>query len=159
MKNGILKAMELEYKYVCRSRSDIFPENHLKFLEITRHLYQDKIMALCGVELNCNRLLSYYLDVILCGNIENMFTYFKNPAYNRKSYFRNTEQILLENYANADIHTREDVKLYMNFCKDICISEIVEIIWYRPDDWCVYYRTIPFTKLISEYCSAHFVYN
>ena len=156
MRNGILKAIELNYKYVCRSRTDIFTENHLKFLQVTRNLYEDKIMSLCGVELN--ELTIYYLDVILVGSIARMFKYYEKDDEFSKSYFRNCEQIMIENYANKDIRSREDIKQYMNFCKNICSRENIEIIWYRPHDWVNYNRSIPYMKLIGEYCNGFFVY-
>jgi hypothetical protein len=159
MRNGILKAMELNYKYVCRSRTDIFPENHVKFLQVTRNLYQDKIMSLCGVELYMNNeLLTYYLDVILVGNIACMFKYYEKDDECSKNYFRNCEQIMIENYANKNIISKEDIKQYMNFCKEVCSKENIEIIWYKPADWADYYRSIPYMKLIREYCNAFFTY-
>jgi hypothetical protein len=158
MRNGILNAIDLNYKYVCRSRTDIFPQDHLKFLNVTRELYQDKLMTLCGLELYAEGVLTtYYLEVIICGNIENLLKYYdKNDHLPNSS--RNSEQIMIENYTNKHIHTSEDIKNYMNFCKSICIKENIEIIWYRPYDWVDYNRSIPFTKLVSEYCNAFFVY-
>jgi len=159
MRNGILKAIELNYKYVCRTRTDIFPENHLKFLQVTRNLYEYKIMSLCGVELYMNNeLLTYYLDVILVGSIARMFKYYEKDDEFGKSYFRNCEQIMIENYANKDIRSREDIKQYMNFCKNICSRENIEIIWYKPAEWVDYCRSIPYMKLIGEYCNSFFVY-
>lgn len=105
-----------------------------------------------------NQLLSYFLDVILVGNISYIFKYYEKDDEFQKTNFRNAEQIMIENYTNKDIRTKDDIKNYLNFCKSICIKENIEIIWYKPSVWVNYKRSIPYTKLISEYCNAFFSY-
>ena len=153
--NGIRAAMSLGYKYICRSRTDIFPKNHIKFLEVIRDLYMEKVTVLCGVSLfNTN----FYLDVIMCGSTEQLLVVFSRLQEPNKVY-KNPELYFLENYAKRVIETQEDVKKYLNFAKDKCIESNIEIIWYRPYDCISFPRTIPYTNLISEYCNAPFIYN
>lgn len=150
--NGILKARELGFQYVCRSRTDVFPQNHLVFLEKTRELYKENITVLCGVELFH---IHYFLDIIVCGKIENMLLFFCGVKQKGDT---NPERFWLDNYAKEPIHTKEDVKRHLNFANKICKENNIEIIWYRPYDCISFPRTIPYTKVISEYCNAYFVF-
>ena len=153
IENGIKKALELGYKYVCRSRTDVFPQSHRKFLHLTRDLYKEKLTSICGVNLDA---LNFYLDIIVCGTIENI-----SGLFNKKrplSYNKNTELWFLENYCNHPIDSADDVKKYINFVANICRDNDIEIIWYRPND--NYFCTIsaPFVKLINNYSIEKFAY-
>jgi len=155
LQNGIKMAIELGYKYVCRSRTDIFPVNHIKFLEVTRDLYMEKLTALCGVSLPSK---DFFLDIIMCGSCEQisaLWSKLEEPT----THYKNAELFLLENYAKCNIETQEDVKKYISFSKNRCIESNIEIIWYRPDGIHFFPTTSPYVKLISEYCNAPFVYD
>ena len=150
---AVLKAQELGFKYICRSRTDIFPENHLKFLDVTRDLYKEKITVLSGVNL-CDHI--YYFDHIVCGSVENMLLFYTLKG--TVPLLPTPEISLLQNYAGEKIVSKEEVKKHLNISKAICLKEGIEIIWYRPKDY-PFPRTIPFSKLISEYCVAFFSFD
>jgi len=153
IQNGIKKALELGYKYVCRSRTDIFPQSHRKFLYLTRDLYKEKITSLCGIYLEN---FAYYLDIIVCGTIENI-----SHLFNKKqslSYNKNSELWFLENYCNHPIDSEDDVKKYINFVADISRDNDIEIIWYKPNTKYFYSTSAPFVKLIKDYSIDIFAY-
>lgn len=155
VKNGIKMAMELGYKYICRSRTDIFPLNHIKFLEVTRDLYIEKLTVLSGISLP-NKI--FFVDLIMCGSCEQisaMWSKLEGPEI----LYKNVELHILENYAKCEINTQEDVKKYLSFSKDRCIESNIEFIWYRPNGINFFPTTSHYVKLISEYCNAPFAYD
>ena len=149
IKNGIIEAIKLGFKYVCKSRTDIFPINHLKFLHLTRDLYKEKITVLHGIKYD----IIYYLDVIMCGNINNILLCFNE----QKKSDDNTipELFFIKNYCKEYIKTKKDIKKYINFAYKICIDNDIEIIWYKQFLYNNKYQS--YIKLISEYSNLpHF---
>jgi hypothetical protein len=129
----------------------VFPRNHLKFLDVTRKLYVEKLTVLCGVAIND---YNYYLDIVVCGKLEDMLLFFN--GYKEPDDYR-VEMFWLDQYANKRLTTKEEIKEWLTFAKQTCIEHDIEIIWYRPSD-IPFPRTIPYTKVLAEYCNAFFVY-
>jgi len=144
IKHGILEAIKLGFKYVCRSRTDIFPTNHLKFLHLTRDLYKEKITVLHGIKYDN---IIYYLDVIMCGTINDMLMCFNEQKESNDNAI--TELFFLRNYCKEYIKTKKDIKKYINFAYKICIDNDIEIIWYKQFLYNNKYQS--YIKLISEY--------
>ena len=155
LQNGIHKATQLGFTYVCRSRTDVFPKNHLQFLKVIRDLYIEKVTVLCGVSLfNMN----YYLDIVICGTCEQLLAMFSKLQQPTKHY-KNPELYFLQNYTECEIQSQADIKQYLHFAKKKCIEANIEIMWYRPYDCVPFPRSIPYTKVLAEYCNAFFIYD
>lgn len=156
--NGIIEAIKLGFKYVCRSRTDIFLTNHLKFLHLTRELYKEKITVLYGIEQGIEHGvkpdLIYYSDLIMCGTIHDMLI-----SFNKQKEFNDNaipEIFFLKNYSKSSInkneYTKEEIKKYFNFVHTICIDNNIEILWYKT---IFINKRQPYRKLVSEYYFAN----
>lgn len=158
IKHGILEAIKLGFKYVCRSRTDIFPTNHLKFLHLTRELYKEKITVLYGVEQGIEHGIEpsiiYYLDLIMCGTINDMLMCFNEQKESNDNAI--PELFFLRNYCknsiNKNEYTKEEIKKYFNFAHTICIDNNIEILWYK---MIFINKRQPYRKLVSEYYFAN----
>ena len=62
IRNGILEAEKLGFKYVMRSRADVFSNDFDKYLMKTRSMYQNKLTAIAGI--NNVKAGVYFLDII-----------------------------------------------------------------------------------------------
>jgi hypothetical protein len=156
VKYAIEYAIKLGYKYICRTRTDVYTSNHNDFLTCTRHLYQDKVTVICGVNTQ-NKI--YFLDVIIVGksnelgalfNVTSTYTS-KLIVYNDKIFVEtdeiNPEVFIFRNYTNIIPKTKDDIKKYMHFCKDICIANNITIFWISKN-----------MQLITDYCNNSFVF-
>lgn len=139
--NGLkyIKEKHVEYKYVIRSRTDIFSENIESFISVTKHLYSNKLTVICGI----HTTIIYFLDIIVAGTIDEMISFYKLMDPNDT---RCQEIFLIEEYTQKKNLTREDIKSYFNFCLDECVKYNLEFIWFREA------RYPPTMKLISDYC-------
>ena len=88
----------------------------------------------------------FYLDVIVCGSIQNILLFFN---IKEDVHYINGELTFLYNYTNLRIRSYDHMKVYLNFAKSICIKEDIEILWYRDS----------FVKLISDYSKRDYVYD
>ena len=93
IRNGILEAEKLGFKYVMRTRTDIFSNDFDKYLMKTRSMYKDKLTFIAGIK-NVKWGI-YFLDIIVSGEISKMLSMFviKEPK-NKKAY----ELYLIEMY-------------------------------------------------------------
>lgn len=140
---GISRAAELGFTHVCRTRTDVFPTNHEYFLHCTRDLYISKVMAICGVR-------DWFLDIIMMGPTSEMLKAFSGlemPGDNRSP-----EQIILENLYAGTFSGKDKIQSILNFCLPICKEKGIEVIWYRPPIWKNPIRSIPYMKIVNEYC-------
>jgi len=139
---GIMKAAELGFSHVCRSRTDVFPTNHEYFLQCTDNLYNSKVMAICGVR-------DWFLDIIMVGPTSQIikgFNYIQVPEDKRFP-----EQIILQNLYGGKFNEKDKIRSILNFCLPICKEKGIEIIWYRPPEWKNSIRSIPYMKIVNEY--------
>ena len=72
------------------------------------------------------------------------------------------EHILIDNYCQKPIRTKDDIKAHINFAKQNCIDNNIEILWYRPNE-CnnIIFpspSSNPFKRLIAEYCNSYLIY-
>ena len=149
IRNGILEAKKLGYHYILKSRTDIFSKDFTKLLDTTRTLYQDKLMAITGIYTHtCG---AYFLDILVCGSIDNMLKMFVIKQPNNKRAF---ELYLLESYIGKTFSKlkKDEIKQYMTFCLEECKQNNIEFIWHRDKKWKTPKRTIPDMKVIQEYC-------
>lgn len=155
IRNGILQAKKLGYKYVLKSRTDIFSKDFGNLIDTTRDLYADRLMAITGIY--TNTVGGYFLDVLVCGTIENMLKMFVVKEPNNKRAF---ELYLLECYIGKKFSKlkKEEVKHHMAFCLEECKKNDFEFIWYRDRKWKTPKRTIPDMKIIKEYCDDNIMY-
>jgi len=150
--NGIKYAKELGYKYVLRSRTDISSSDFLIYLNKIEHLYKEKITVICGI----NYYSIYILDIIVCGNINELSLFYKlQTDLNDKRYIEN---FLLETYYDKSGITKEDIKSKINFSLDICKANNIEFYWYRNNNWKNSRVSIPYMKVINEYCNESFIW-
>lgn len=156
IRNGLIEAEKRGYKYVLKSRTDIFSKDFKKLLDTTRDLYAEKLMAINGIYTNtCG---AYFLDVLVCGTIENMLKMFiiKEP-HNKRAY----ELYLLECYLQRKFSKlkKDEVKEHMTFCLEVCKQNDIEFVWYRDKKWKTPKRTIPDMKIIKEYCDDDIMFS
>jgi len=154
---GCNLAAELGFKYVCRMRTDVFPNNHKLFLHSIRKLYTDKMTVICGYDLKCFGT-PFYLDIMVCGSVNSMEKFYNSAQLKTDS--RITEKFWLESYAKNTDLSKDKIKEIFHFCIDICVENGIEFIWYRPTEKVAfqYPRSIPYTKVIAELGKAYFVY-
>lgn len=148
-----LKFIKDNYKhieYVLKTRFDIITSDYNTYLEKTRHLY-NKLTVISGIETD----ITYFLDIIVSGNIDVMTNFFRNhPIHDKRAY----EQFLLENYLNTT-PTKSDITSIMNFTLDICIKNNIEFLWIRGEGWKYAMTTFPYMEVISKYCKNTFIFN
>ena len=140
---GIIKAEQLGFTHVCRTRTDVFPSNHEYFLHCTYNLYSSKVMAICGI-------FDWFLDIIMVGPINKMikaFSHLQVPGDDSCP-----EQIIIDNLYDGTCNEKGDKRSILNFCLPICKEKGLEIIWYRPPKWKNRIRSIPYMKVVNEYC-------
>ena len=147
---GIKKAVELGFTHVCRSRTDIFPLNHEYFLKCTEDLYQEKILAISGVN-------TYIMDVFLVGPIEQILKAYSSPLQ-APGDLRCPEGIILESIFGKPNQSKEEIKEKVNFALTRCQENGLEIVWHRPPRWKNAIRSIPFMKIVNEYCKDDFIW-
>ena len=154
----LLKARELGFKYAVRSRFDIFPNNQLKFINITRYLYIEKITVLGGI-IGLPPNDDCILDLIVIGPMNDMLVFY--AKLQEPSDPRSIEQFLLESYFNKPNIKIEILNTKLNSCLKICQENKIEFIWYRVLRYNRLYNTtglsFPFMKLIGEYCKGPFI--
>lgn len=153
IRNGILEAKRLGYKYVLKSRNDVFSNDFERFLTVTQHLYKEKIMAISGIF--TKPAGAYFLDILVCGSVDNMLKMFvvKDPG-NKRAF----EPYLIETYTNMKKLSKEQLKNHMAFCLEECKRNDIEFIWHRDKKWKTPKRTIPDMKVIKEYCDDEFIF-
>jgi hypothetical protein len=151
-KTALDYALQEQFSYVCHMRTDVFPSDHIKFLDVTRELYTEKLTVLCGIHTN----IIYFLDIITIGHIYTLLKFY--GTLQKKNDERPVELFLLENYNEVANLTREQIKINMHFCLETCQKNRVEFVWYRDSNWRVGNRTIPNMRVISEYCSEEFIF-
>lgn len=152
--NGLNYIMD-NYSHVdiiLRTRFDIISNDYIKYLEKIDHLYEDKITIICGIQTDT----IYFLDLITCGKNHNM-----NRFYQLQNIYDSNppEHFLIKNYINKTIDiTKDDIRKNFNFSLDICKQYDIEFIWIRSDAWKNNIRTIPYMKVINEYCKDYFIW-
>lgn len=152
IRNGILEAEKLGFKYVMRSRTDIFSNDIDKYLMKTRSMYKDKLTFIAGIK-NVKWGI-YFLDIIVSGEISKMLSMFviKEPK-NKKAY----ELYLIEMYTKKNKINAEELNQNFSFSLNTCLENEIEFIWVRDGKWKTPKRTIPDMKVIKEYCDDNFI--
>ena len=140
---GIMKAEQLGFTHVCRTRTDVFPTNHEYFLHCTHNLYVSKVMAICGI-------FDWFLDIIMIGPTSEMIKAFSHLQLPNDD--RCPEHIIMDNLYDRTCNEKEEKRSILNFCLPICKEKGLEIIWYRPLPWKNSVRSIPYMKIVNEYC-------
>ena len=100
-------------------------------------------MAICGI-------FDWFLDIIMVGPICEMikaFSYIQLPGDDSFP-----EQIIMDNLYGGTFNKKDDMHSILNFCLPICKEKGLEIIWYRPLPWKNSVRSIPYMKIVNEYC-------
>jgi len=148
-KAALEKASELGYTHICKTRTDVFPNNHEYFLKITKDLYSEKIMAICGIN-------TFILDIFMVGPISKMIKAYKTLQDKEENRF--PEGAILENLFDKPHQSKEEIREQINFCLPRCQEHGLEVTWYRPPQWKKPYRSIPYMKITSEYCRDDFIW-
>jgi len=138
------------YKYCLCTRTDIFSSDFLKYIRFTNNLYKEKLTVICGIVTHS----AYIFDIIVSGSINELLKFYKVKQLTDKRF---PEQFLLETYLNKDNISLEDIKHNFYFSLDICREKNIEFIWYRNEGWINDFRSIPFMKVIQEYCTDTFI--
>jgi len=150
-RQGALEAQKLGYKYVCHTRTDVFPLDYIQFLERCAHLYSEKLMVICGIPLE-----QYFLQILTAGPVDDILKFYnklQEPTDNRCP-----EAYLMETYIGGRGLSKETIKSHFNMCLKVCRQYGLEFIWVRPPWWGIGCRTIPMMKVIAEYCGESAVY-
>jgi len=148
---GLLEAQRLGFKYICHTRTDVFPLNYRDFLDSCAHLYTEKPSVLCGIPTNV-----YFMDILVAGPIDKMLQFYNKLQ--ERGDTRGPETYLLEEYLGKRNLTKDAVKSSLNICLNVCRQRGIEFIWVRPAWWAIGCRTIPMMKVIAEYCGESAVY-
>jgi hypothetical protein len=133
---GCLKANELNYKYVMRTRTDLISENLENVFDKIKHLYQDKLCVLARIEeIKIQYKKKFFVDHIVFGPINNMLKFYgtEKDLYDN----RFTEQFLQENYIGKtpskdgqDIEFEEFTQ-YFNLCLKEFREAKIKMTWLR----------------------------
>lgn len=122
-----------DVEFVLRTRFDVLSYDYNNYLEKSKHLYSDKITVISGIQYGESPPKIYFLDIITCGKINDMFTFYsKQLITDDKRY---PEKFLLENYSNKTNLTHDEIRTILNFSLDICIQYRIEFFWIRPDGY------------------------
>ena len=97
IRNGILEAKRLGYKYVLKSRNDVFSNDFERFLTVTQHLYKENNGYFWYFHKTCRSLFSRYFSLHSVDNMLKMFVV-KDPG-NKRAF----EPYLIETYTNMKI--------------------------------------------------------
>jgi hypothetical protein len=139
-------------EYVLQTRFDVLTNDYSKYLEKTEHLYREKITVITGID--TDRI--YVLNIMVCGKLNDMYKFFNNKQY--LNDYRSNEDFLLENYSKKTNLSKPDVSQICHFSLPVCIENNIEFIWIRSENWRNSFRTIPFMKVIQEYCTDTFIW-
>jgi hypothetical protein len=151
IRGGLSIAKDCGFQYIIRTRTDIFPENMTKYMELTRQMYSSRITFLCGIETEH----TYFADFIVAGPIDEILRFY--GKFQEPFDGRFVEKYLLETYLCCGGISMDKIRDNFNLSLKTCKENDVEFIWWRPDSWRASNRTIPMMKLIKEYCSEHFI--
>jgi hypothetical protein len=100
-------------------------------------------MAICGI-------FDWFLDIIMVGPTCEMIKAFSHLQLPSDDRF--PEQIIMDNLYGGTCNEKDDKRSILNFCLPICKEKGLEIIWYRPLPWKNNVRSIPYMKIVNEYC-------
>lgn len=148
--NGVQLAKKLGHAYILRTRFDIVCNDMPKYLEVTRHLYEEKLTVLCGIH-------HYICDMIVSGPTDDMCrTYtWRTNADNK----RNIEEYIIDNYVGRRLTHPAEVREAFNFALEECRFHGIEFIFFRPPEkgWANWgrIRSIPDMRLVSDYCTEY----
>ena len=149
--NGLNYLKENGYEYILRTRFDIVSPNYDKYLNLVSELYPEKITVIAGIHTSN----IYFLDIIVCGKINEMCKFFELQFNNdHRSY----EIFLIENYSNKINLTKQEINNIFNFSLNDCIINNIEFIWYRPISWKSPLITYPDMRVIKEYCKSDIIW-
>jgi hypothetical protein len=149
--NGLKWIKENDFDYVLRSRFDVLSTDYNKYIEIIEKLYPNKITALAGIDSGN----IYFVQIMEYGSTNDMCRFYVLQDINDGRY---PEGFLTEQYLNKINLTRDDIKSIFNFSLDACIENNIEFIWYRPSHWKTSLRTIPYMRVIKEYCRDPYIW-
>jgi hypothetical protein len=144
--NGLKYIKDQEFDYVLKTRFDIASFNFLKYIEIIQNLYPEKITVIAGIQTD----ITYFIDIIVFGKISEMCSFYKLQEINDKQC---PEIFLIKNYLGKVNSRKEDLKNIFNFSLTKCIENNIEFIWSRSNKWKTPSRTIPYMRVIKEYCT------
>jgi hypothetical protein len=148
---GTQEAKKLGYKYVCHTRTDVFPLNYIEFLTRCQELYTQKLMIISGIPTHV-----LFLQILTAGPINEILKFYNKLQEPHDTRF--PEIYLMETYLGKKDLTKEDIKTHFNICLNLCRKYDIEFIWVRPPWWGIGCRTIPMMKVINEYCKESDVY-
>lgn len=151
--NGINTIKQMGYKYILKSRVDISSFDYMKYVDEVSTLDNNKITVIAGIETESDGI--YFLDIIVFGRTDEMCKLYGLQVINDKRFF---EKFLIENYSGKQGLNKEDLKCYFNFSLDICKKHNIEFIWFRSLIFKTDDTTIPYMRVINEYCK-HFIKN
>lgn len=153
--NGLVKAKELGYKYVIRSRTDITCDDNItfnKFIDKTKYLYSEKLCVLCGIGVG---KFIYFLDIIIAGDIHEMLLFFGNyPKDSDKGL--PAERFWLQEYFKKKYPDKEIYYLYsknliretFNFLLKDLENHNIEFKWFRP-------KINSTINIVNKYCKKN----
>lgn len=155
IQNGLIKAKELGYKYVIRSRTDITCNDSItfnRFINSISYLYIEKLSVICGVGIGKRH---YFLDFIIAGDINELLLFFyKIPdrsdkhtppeSYWLREYFKNK-------YPEKSINGNTIKETFNYFLNELKKNDI-EFMWYKTN----HPRYAPYTiDVVNEYCNRN----
>ena len=127
---GSQEAKKLGYKYICHTRSDVFPLNYLEFLKKSQQLYTEKLTIICGIPSDV-----LFLQILTVGSINEILNFYNKLQEPTDTRF--PEKYLMETYIGKQNLTKEDIKTHFNICLNLCRKYDIEFIWFRPSWWVV----------------------
>jgi hypothetical protein len=141
--NGLNYLKEQGFDYVLKTRFDILSLSYNKYINIIQDSHLLTVIA--GIQLE----FTFFIDIIIFGKIDEMCRFYKLQEINDK---QQPETFLIENYSGKTKLTKDDLKKIFNFSLTKCIDNNIEFVWFRPNTWANPFRTIPFMRVINEFC-------
>lgn len=124
--NGCNLARNMGYKYVIRTRTDIWSWNILLFAQCTRTKYIEKLTCLSGETSIDGKNNHYFHDTIISGNIDDIIRFYK---FKPENDIRWSEKFLQEIWSGKTDLTRKDICELFNFCAEDARKAGVQLVW------------------------------
>jgi flavodoxin len=139
---GLSIAKEMLFKYAIRMRTDVKCNDFLKFMDIIRHLYVEKISCICGQGYTsgyyndelCEHITwdtDYFQDFCIAGEIDNMIPMFIKEQEEDDDRF--PEVFWLENYLNKRFVNKDEIKTTFNYFIGLMEDNQITFYWRKTD--------------------------